>query len=76
MHEVRIAGAVGSLDLDFGFRDFGGRRDRGQHCGQCRAETQGAEPAARELVAAKNIVIRIALAHERPLRPKNGGNGF
>ena len=37
MHEVGSAGAVGSLDLHFGLRDFGGRRDGRQHCGQRRA---------------------------------------
>ena len=57
MHEVRIASAVGSLDLHFGLGDFGGRCDGGQHGGQRGAETEGAELAARELVAAKDIVV-------------------
>ena len=57
MHEVGVAGAVGGFDLHFGLGDFGGRCDRGQHGGQRRAKAQGAELAARELVAAKDIVI-------------------
>jgi hypothetical protein len=46
MREVRVAGAVGSLDLHFGFRDFSGRRDRGEHGSERRAEAQRAELAA------------------------------